>query len=678
MKLDTETLIKNRFWIVLGFAGVLALCGWVILLITVPSKVSKEEDAITKKFTAASKYSNVVNPEDVKQAEKEAKASQQDQAISHNKLYDKQAKLESLSRWPKQLEDSVKNGKYALEVVVYPKATKENTLPDKDEDNRLVGKLTKSDETSFEVKPRKGSKNEVFFLLEDETKITESGKTITVRDLSDKKDRYVVVTYYQGKFFGEKFSRNEVDLYKKHHAEQFDAVFQELGAVNVLKETVVQFRYSGGGGGAYGSGFKGQPPLKGVGIKGKGGDPKERDDPGEDDETDAEHLAGEVWIYEPAKKNKPPADNRFFAYVPKWKFDNAAKPEDIAEEIWIAQENLWVQRELYKRIKQANDSVAAFKPLDPNNKDLGKTKPVKFKNYYWEIELQLVNNNSVQVKLKNLRPYQQEVGNLHFLLKLASGAKPVVFPPEGKPFESAPVRPAGSKEGDTFSTKEPILVEGTRVDGIFEVAQVLTWETAAVKRIDLIVIGASKEETALGHRQAGKALVPYKKKPKDEKQEVDPKDLKDPKKGFGVPGPGGPGPGPGRDMAGSQSTTTHGLVRERYLEVTPQSRKLPVCLVLIVDPDHMSHVEAAFLDSPLRFLVTQVMWQRFQGSLRPPEKPGEGKDGKDTPAGPGITPPETATSSADEMENLELAIYGVITIYERPNRPQSQVQSDSK
>src|SRR5262249_17277099 len=90
----------------------------------------------------------------------------------------------------------------------------------------------------------------------------------------------------------------------------------------------------------------------------------------------------------------------------------------------------------------------------------------------------------------------------------------------------------------------------------------------------------------------------------------------------------------------------------------------------IVDPEHKTKVEAAFIDSPMRFLITQVLWQRYQGSVRPPEP----LKTPDTPGFPGDVQPgkteDPGATAPEETEYIELAIYGVLTLYERPNRPQ--------
>ncbi len=78
-----------------------------------------------------------------------------------------------------------------------------------------------------------------------------------------------------------------------------------------------------------------------------------------------------------------------FLQLPDWSND----PTPSAEEIWLAQEDLWVQRELLRVIREANDSVALLKKLD-NPPKLDKAQHEIdhqiFANPTWRIEVALV------------------------------------------------------------------------------------------------------------------------------------------------------------------------------------------------------------------------------------------------------------------------------------------------
>jgi hypothetical protein len=130
-------------------------------------------------------------------------------------------------------------------------------------------------------------------------------------------------------------------------------------------------------------------------------------------------------------------------------------------------------------------------------------------------------------------------------------------------------------------------------------------------------------------------------------------------------------------------TLANNLWKDRYIEVTKQARRLPIAVVLIVDQDHVDRVLNAFNNTPLRFLTTQVLLNHYPRSVRPtflasapgagPGFPGPGfpMPGPGYPS-PGNFPggPAGQEGSADMEANIELVIYGVVTLYERfPPRP---------
>ena len=75
----------------------------------------------------------------------------------------------------------------------------------------------------------------------------------------------------------------------------------------------------------------------------------------------------------------------------------------------------------------------------------------------------------------------------------------------------------------------------------------------------------------------------------------------------------------------ASSTPTSGA----YVEITPQVRRMPVGIVVIVDQAYMQDVLLAFANSSLRFQITQVTWQRFRGNLGT----GSASDGTGGPGG---------------------------------------------
>src|SRR5207249_422527 len=64
-------------------------------------------------------------------------------------------------------------------------------------------------------------------------------------------------------------------------------------------------------------------------------------------------------------------------------------------------------------------------------------------------------------------------------------------------------------------------------------------------------------------------------------------------------------------------TEKHKLIRNRYLEKSPQSRHVPVAVTLIVDQDHVDRVLTSFTNSKLRFLTSQVLLNRYPLTVAP-------------------------------------------------------------
>jgi hypothetical protein len=706
MKVDKEFLIKNHFWIVLFTAAGLALICWLMVLATVPGRVNAARDGVEKVWKSGKDYKNFKNPKYVDIAKEEAKNRNDERAGGHEGLYLAQVKDARLNTWPQKMKDAdafdITDGKYATEVIIRPVKFDWKSLTN--DATHIHGKLTGAGESDFVViETIDGKKTQEKILRSGAVKVSEDeakGDAANLEFVSLRDpvytNRVISVTYARGKFFGQDLTTPEINSYAERYKDQLADVIAEAGPLNVLGQPVVQFRYSGGGAGSGGGGFGkgrgiggdgaatttrggGRPgPFKGPG----GGAPK---DTGEFSDEDA--ISGDTWIYRPGKL--PPPDNRFFTYVPKWD----KKLRDISDEIWSAQENLWIQRELFKRIRLANEAVAHFTPAAKEAK-VGKDQWHKFTNFYWELEL-MVTAEGVKAKIKNVRPRRQSVDGLNFMVRFSQKDPPQLFPPKGQAFESVPLAP-----GDPAYVSPAIAMPpGTKLDGVFSVDQVLTWETAAIKRIDVISIGTGTNgDPALPHRLAWMEMQPFKKKtpPAAEEAPADKSAL--PGKGPDLPGRkpmfgGGGGPADGQ----ASGTGKHGVLLDRYLEVTQEMRKVPINMVLVVDPEHIAKVEKAFAESPLRFLTTQIMWQRCPESMRPPEPEsatenkfgGDGRPGYGFANKPGVRPgtpygnpqpatPETSMGGGSEQENVELTLYGVISLYERPGRPASPPPDEKK
>jgi hypothetical protein len=397
-------------------------------------------------------------------------------------------------------------------------------------------------------------------------------------------------------------------------------------------------------------------------------------------------------------KKDPPADAKFFYfYRPAW-----PKDEDFSEDFWIAQENLWVQREIYNVIKKANDSVAEFK-IVPEKVRKGEV-PQKYTctNPYWEIILQVQRDKttekgtSFQATFKNLLPrgqvYDFDLRIYTSKSKLAGGEPLIVKPPGDVDKQFTPMGLSESRKtivgegkGEDIRTFTlPLAAPGQEpkddlaTSEILEMWQELSWSTAAVRRIDGIYFSAvSLPGNPESHRDFPSPLMGYFPK-RDAQGNVVTSAPEAPapgKEAKGGPGPGGqpppppgpaikpPAPGPaapagpvaGAGVFGNPVNKTRlKQDKERYIEVTQQVRRLPVAVVLNVEQTQVDRVQAAFNNSRLRFQTSQVQLTHTAGSLRPKAATKTG------------TTPKVDLSTGEELEaNVEIVIYGIITIYER-------------
>jgi hypothetical protein len=160
---------------------------------------------------------------------------------------------------------------------------------------------------------------------------------------------------------------------------------------------------------------------------------------------------------------------------------------------------------------------------------------------------------------------------------------------------------------------------------------------------------------------------------------------------FGQTGGMGAMGGQGGTNTGAQPSATPNrtlninLDRERYLFVTDQSRHLPLAMTLTVDQSHLHEILVAMANSKLRFQTTQVEFRRqpsganpasgagFNGTPgdMPMPMPGPGGSARSprSPSSfgpPGSTPTTMPTLTLENPNLVEVTIYGIASLYERP------------
>src|SRR5262249_48313380 len=107
-------------------------------------------------------------------------------------------------------------------------------------------------------------------------------------------------------------------------------------------------------------------------------------------------------------------------YIRKWE-NNAT-----IEEVWLAQEDFWVYRELLRALKDANTTVARFTPVEVKGVKLdaaaGEVARQRFENRYWQVDLALSITKDgkpmVSGKIKNIGDHRQNGGKLFFWVRI--------------------------------------------------------------------------------------------------------------------------------------------------------------------------------------------------------------------------------------------------------------------
>lgn len=664
-KFDKDALIKHRFWILLGVTIPLVLAAVLILITSVGAEIESYRKKAEEKYTAASKASPGAGPLYVDELGKIAGKWKEQETSVHKVAFMAQ---KDLFVWPKAVEDKFdfQNGMFVTEVKILPNPG--DNWPN--DDGALFHGIVQTPHEDYLIVRRKDGSESKFYPT-FKTKISRQQPKPGEREPlwgNLATDEFVAITYYTSKYFYDQLTVSEQREYVNSYRTQIHPILQIVDPVDVKGNGTVQFN---------------------------------------------------GWLYKP--NDYPLAKSKFFTYVAEpWQADSF-----IYQEAWLAQEDLWIQRELFRIIRAANDDVAVCQGTPVK----GKATPAVFKNPNFELKFEWEESDRLMVTVKNMLPRRQKL-DVQFRVKFNESpnrdlSSEIIL------LDGEPLDPIGTPKD---SLKKEIPIEKGRIqrNGIYAVEQVLTWETAPVKRIDHVAIGSASAVIAHSHKTYPKGSQPYRKDPK--KEEVAAQGDANPMgMALGPMGLGGPKLGGGGGGEGEQAQANfgiNGVLLDRYLEVSEQSRRLPVGLSLIVDQDHIGRVLTAFNNSKLRFLTTQVLLNRYSQSLRPrlvgsvTDPEGGGMDDEAAPPPPmpmgggfpmdgGFMPPKGGSSlgmpkgfgssggppqgigkgfspppmggvggggpnmgigagamahlaGAEELENnVEVVIYGIVTLYER-------------
>ena len=397
------------------------------------------------------------------------------------------------------------------------------------------------------------------------------------------------------------------------------------------------------------------------------------------------------------------------------------------EDFWVKRELLYVVRDAMQ-IAARLDPVADAKAKEEapakdstdakDVKDVKDTKDAKylgrqvFRNASWEVTLLFDKDEKGQMRIspdsriKNIHVSHREqtLGNpavpidgVFFRLRQGDSGRDFYFTGEKAPWGKE--RTLGVDKEFSLSSIDP--------KGPVELEQVFDRGNTPIASIDEIRI------PYVSNRNANRPLVAAKPQRfgKAEAAAADATKTAAPGGGaFGMPttggsvgpmpgGSAGPGSGAFGMQTGGQGGTSTGaqpsptpdrtlninLDRDRYLFVTDQSRHLPLAMTLTVDQSHLHEILVAIANSRLRFQTTQVEFRRqpagansasgtgFGGRPGAMPMPMPGPGGSARPPGfpPAFGPPGSAaaampTPTLDNPNLVEVTIYGIASLYERP------------
>lgn len=349
------------------------------------------------------------------------------------------------------------------------------------------------------------------------------------------------------------------------------------------------------------------------------------------------------------------------AAAPKWLnpvelkggFDEVFKPMTKAdwktmptrEEIWLAQEDFWVKRELLFDVLKAM-TWQAYMPavaIDEKKEPLPKGVELRYrcKNKNWEITLLLRKSDKGLVighdsTIKNIHP-----SHLPQPLTSAKGKGIVFNVAQGNVRTMFEVRgePVGWNETKDFSTEDypnplPAINWSASKKQPIYVSQGFDQTNSPIRRINAIELAKQDCRTFTWPLQPNHMLAQLDAPAEDPTKPAE----SAPSAGGGMTGgppggmsggpsgmPGGSGsmmpsmpgmsgmPGMGGAVSAGNKTPNNEIERDRYLQpkdqdkkLNPPSRHLPLALELIVEQTHMNDLLVALANSRLRFQITQV------------------------------------------------------------------------
>jgi hypothetical protein len=311
------------------------------------------------------------------------------------------------------------------------------------------------------------------------------------------------------------------------------------------------------------------------------------------------------------------------------------------EEVWLAQEDYWVQRELLRALKQANDTVGHFVPVEGAGKADTTKEEIARQRFIngggnrdmatWQLDLSLITRGPkfhLVGKITNIGRRKQALGKIYFFVRVNRNEtlKPIVLEVQGEELGI----------GKDWKIDSPPLEFSFKPDGVYSVDQIFDDTTSPIRRIDQIAM----------YRLAHRVYQPALKKAKFSEKLAGTAAARDDLK---------------PDEA-AEERTENGLARARYFDNTDQVRRIPFGVVAIVDQAYIPEILTTLSNSKLRFQTTQVNLQHFRGSIKDDKKDGL----------------QPAIGDEGSSSLVELSVYGIASIYERPPKKKEDTEKKAE
>lgn len=307
MKFDKDLVVKHHFWLLLLISFPIAFVGILLLMTTVSAQITKQKDVLNTSLKSLSNVPTTFNQNKIDARVKDAELALSKQNTVWGDAYKVQAPLFT---WPKRVEDrfSFQNGLFANEIQILKMPEKQADWPE-DKEYLLHGVFDRLDQNQLSLKDRNGKK--VIIQRTPDVKITDpdqAAAALLFSDLKKFEGKLYAVTYQRGKYFNDRLTDSEqVEFARSYKPQQIHDLLKIVDPMDKRGNGVVQL---------YG------------------------------------------WSYDP--DSYPLPGMRFLNYVSAdWDTN-----KDISQEAWIAQEDLWIQTEIFRLIRAANDSIGQFVRVD--------------------------------------------------------------------------------------------------------------------------------------------------------------------------------------------------------------------------------------------------------------------------------------------------------------------------